>query len=66
VLRVDVEITPEPSEEERAAILAALERETREREPPTPWRQAGLGPGSDEEEDHAVAPPRQSRGAARA
>jgi hypothetical protein len=62
---MDVEITPEPSEEEREAILAALERERRAGEPPSPWREAGLGPGPEEEEDQAAAPPRQSRGATR-
>jgi len=65
VKAVDVEITPEPSEEERQAILAALELERRPFDAPTPWRQAGLGPGA-EEDDQAAAPPRQSRGAARA
>jgi hypothetical protein len=63
---VDVEITPEPSEKERRAILAALEREAREVAPSSPWRQAGLGPGADEDEDQAAAPPRHSRGATRA
>jgi len=66
VKAVDVEITPEPSEEERQAILAALELERRPFDASTPWRQAGLGPGADEEDDQAAAPPRQSRGAARA
>jgi hypothetical protein len=61
-----VEITPEPSEEERQAILEALEREQRELEGPLPWRQAGLGPGPEEDEDQAAAPPRQRRGATRA
>jgi hypothetical protein len=63
---MDVEITPEPSEKERRAILAALEREGREVAPPSPWRQTGLGPGADEEKDQAAAPPRHSRGATRA
>jgi hypothetical protein len=63
---VDVEISPEPSEEERQAILAALAAEARVAAPPGPWRQAGLGPGPEEEDDQAVAPPRQSRGATRA
>ena len=63
---MDVEITPEPSEEERQAILAALADEQRGSEPLTPWRQAGLGPGPDDEtDDYAATPPRQSRGAAR-
>ena len=63
---MDVEITPEPSKEERQAILAALERERRELASPSPWRQAGLGPGLEDEEDQAAAPPRHSRGATRA
>jgi hypothetical protein len=63
---MDVEITPEPTEEERAAILRALEQERTQLDPPTPWHRAGLGPGPEEEEDQAVAPPRQSRGATRA
>ena len=61
-----MEITPEPSENERRAILAALEQERGGAETPQPWRQAGLGPGPDEEDDQAGAPPRQSRGATRA
>jgi hypothetical protein len=40
---VDVEITPEPTEEERQAILRALEQEQEEAAPPTPWRSLGLG-----------------------
>lgn len=38
-----VEITPEPSEEERQAILLALEQERDEADEPSPWRRAGLG-----------------------
>ena len=38
-----VEITPEPSEEERRAILGALELEREEGDEPTPWRRVGLG-----------------------
>ena len=63
---MDVRITPEPSEEEREAILAALERERPTAVAPSPWRRAGLGPGPEEDDDYAVAPPRQSRGATRA
>ena len=40
-----VEITPEPSEQERQAILRALELEREEVDEPTPWRRAGLGEG---------------------
>ena len=65
-MEVDVEISPEPSDEERAAIVNALELERREVEPPTPWRRAGLGPGPEDDDDQAAAPPRQSRGATRA
>jgi hypothetical protein len=39
---VAVEITPEPSEEERRAILLALEQEREEADEPTPWRRAAL------------------------
>jgi hypothetical protein len=60
---MDVEITPEPSEEEREAILAALAPARGEPERPPPWRQAGLGP---EQDDQAAALPLQRRGAARA
>jgi hypothetical protein len=63
---VDVEITPEPDEMERRAIVEALEEEARAAAPPSPWRQAGLGPGAEDEDDQAGAPPRQSRGATRA
>ena len=65
-MEVDVEISPEPSDEERAAIVNALELEQRAVEPPTPWRRAGLGPGVEDDEDQAAAPSRQSRGATRA
>jgi hypothetical protein len=61
-----LEITPEPSEEERKAILEALAAEEAETATPTPWRAAGLGPGVEEEELQAGAPPRHNRGAARA
>lgn len=64
---MDVEITPEPTEEERAAILRALEGERRQLDSPTPWRRVGLGPGpDDEDEPYAAAPPRHRRGATRA
>jgi hypothetical protein len=39
---VAVEITPEPSDEERQAILRALELEREEADEPTPWRRAAL------------------------
>jgi hypothetical protein len=58
-----VEITPEPSEEERQAILRALELERDEADEPSPWRRVGLEP---EPVDQAGAPPRQSLGATRA
>src|SRR4051812_810946 len=63
---VDVEITPQPDEMERRAILEALEQEARAAAPASPWRQDGLGPGPEDEDDQAGAPPRQSRGATRA
>ena len=63
---MDVQITPEPTQEERRAILEALEVEAASAASPSPWRRAGLGPGPDEEDDQAVAPPRQRRGATRA
>lgn len=63
VTLVDLEIVPEPSPEERRAIVLALRLEEVGHVAPTPWRGAGLGP---EEEDQAAAPVRQSRGAARA
>jgi hypothetical protein len=63
---VDVEITPEPTEDERRAILEALEEERLTALVPSPWRRAGLGPGPEEEADQAVAPPRQRRDETRA
>jgi hypothetical protein len=64
---MDVEITPKPTEDERRAILEALEEEGQAALAPTPWRRAGLGPGPEDEADQAaVGPPRQSRGATRA
>jgi hypothetical protein len=63
---MDVLITPEPTEEERKAILEALDEEGRKAAAPSPWRRAGLGPGPEDEDDQAAAPPRQRRGATRA
>jgi hypothetical protein len=63
---VDVEITPEPTPAERRAILEALEQERWASVPLSLWRLDGLGPGPEAEDDQAVAPPRQSRGATRA
>jgi len=40
-----VEITPEPSNEERKAILEALAAEEAETAEPSPWRAEGLGSG---------------------
>jgi hypothetical protein len=40
-----VEITPQPSDEERRAILAALAEEDAESAAPSPWRAEGLGSG---------------------
>jgi hypothetical protein len=39
---VAVEITPEPSDEERQAVLRALELEREEADEPTAWRRAAL------------------------
>ena len=61
-----LEISPEPSEEERKAILEALAADSAETAPPSPWRAAGLGSGPDEDELQAGAPPRHNRGATRA
>jgi len=63
---VDVEITPEPTDQERRAILEALAEEEVLAAAPSPWRRAGLRPGPEDESDQAVAPPRQRRGATRA
>jgi len=40
-----VEISPEPSEEERQAILEALAEDDALGAPATPWRAEGLGSG---------------------
>jgi hypothetical protein len=40
-----VEISPEPSDEERRAILEALAEEDAQGAPPAPWRAEGLGSG---------------------
>ena len=61
-----LEISPEPSETERQAIVRALELEAEQSAEPSPWREAGLGPERQDDEPQAGAPPRQSRGAARA
>jgi hypothetical protein len=42
---VAVEISPEPSDEERKAILEALADEPSETDAPAPWRAEGLGSG---------------------
>jgi hypothetical protein len=47
---VDHEISPEPDEAEREAILAALAAEEEERQPLSPWVQELL-PERGEEED---------------
>lgn len=39
---VTLEITPEPEEDERKAIVAALAAEEAEREPDSPWARALL------------------------
>jgi hypothetical protein len=40
-----VEISPEPSDEERKAILEALAEEEAATAPPSPWRAEALGSG---------------------
>ena len=47
-----VEISPEPSDEERKAILEALGEEDAQSAAPSPWRGEGLGSGG-----RAAAPP---------
>ena len=42
---MSVEITPEPSDDERKAILAALAEEEADGAAPTPWRAEALGSG---------------------
>lgn len=61
-----LEISPEPSDEERKAIVRALELEAEQAAAPTPWQAAGLGPEPEEDERQAGALPRHSRGATRA
>ena len=64
---MSVEITPEPTEEERQAILLALDHDDADGSEPSPWRQLGLGIGGPaEEQDQTAWPLRQRRGAARA
>jgi hypothetical protein len=58
---MDVQITPEPTPEEREAIVRALELEVGA--PASVWARAAREP---DEEDYATAPPRHSRGATRA
>jgi hypothetical protein len=48
---VDIVITPEPSDEERAAIVAALEQESSEAETHSPWPEALLPDRERELED---------------
>ena len=49
---MDVQITPEPTEEERAAILRALELEAPEEHVPPAWWHAGLEEPA--EDDYAI------------
>jgi len=46
---MDVEISPEPSDEERQAILEALSAE--ETKPLSPWRRAALDPDGQQVSD---------------
>jgi hypothetical protein len=71
---MEPEIRPEPTPEERAAILAALERLlSDDSRPPayrSAWREAGIRENLDESEDEpdygATVRPRSSPGARRA
>ncbi len=56
-----VEITPEPSEEERQAILRALELEREEADEPSPWRHVALGEGEPAGEDAGPTTPVKTR-----
>ena len=58
---MDVQITPEPTREERKAILRALELDLETES--SAWRCASL---EEEDEDYATAPLRHKRGATRA
>jgi hypothetical protein len=61
---MDAEITPEPTPDERRALLAALEEAPERRDgEPSRWRRAAVG---GEDDYDATAPPRSSRGATRA
>jgi hypothetical protein len=60
---VDLEILPEPTEDERQAIVQALLVEAEEQHDLTPWRRAALESDGDR---YATAPRRHSRGATRA
>jgi hypothetical protein len=61
---MDAEITPEPTPDERRALLAALEEALERRDgEPSGWRRAALAA---EDDYDATAPPRSSRGATRA
>ena len=59
---MDLEITPEPSDDERQAIVEALRLDEETEREPTPWRGVAL----ERDDSYATAPPRQSRGATRA
>ena len=59
---MDVQITPEPTAEEREAIVKGLELE--EDPEPSAWQKAALA--LEEDDAYATAPVRQSRGATRA
>jgi hypothetical protein len=51
---VELEITPDPSPEEKAAIVAALSKLRADRtEPPGPWWQAGIREAIDDGETAA-------------
>jgi hypothetical protein len=53
-----LEISPEPTEDERKAIVSALELEEDEAAPPTPWRAAALDSGGSAPPPEAWGDPR--------
>lgn len=59
---LDADIKPQPSPQERRAILEALAAEAEDANEQSPWQRASRDLG----EDYATAPPRQRRGATRA
>ena len=66
---MEFEITPEPTPEERTAIVAALSRVLADgRDAPSPWWEAGVREAIEDDEglDYPAGRLRSKRGAARA